>query len=274
MLLKRIFAVIVILIATIAFLANAAGLVGVWVLRQPARDTVTTLSTLLNDKLGKVDDTLARVNSRAGEAREALVRINNAANQVGDRLENNSPLLTKLADAARDDLAPKVGELRAQAAMLHDTAISVNAALETLNDLQLVTVPTFSEELSAVSGRIDAIQEDVQELRAGVEQARTSASASLIAAVTAKTDKIDKVIAQVQFTAAKYQEIVTQKRQQVADRTSTLVSMINLVAVSLTVLFLVIAAGQVLLIRVVARSMTKTPTSTGMPTLAPTSPLG
>jgi len=274
MLLKRIFAVIVILIATIAFLANAAGLVGVWVLRQPARDTVTTLSTLLNDKLGKVDDTLARVNSRAGEAREALVRINNAANQVGDRLENNSPLLTKLVDAARDDLAPKVGELRAQAAMLHDTAISVNAALETLNDLQLVTVPTFSEELSAVSGRIDAIQEDVQELRAGVEQARTSASASLIAAVTAKTDKIDKVIAQVQFTAAKYQEIVTQKRQQVADRTSTLVSMINLVAVSLTVLFLVIAAGQVLLIRVVARSMTKTPTSTGMPTLAPTSPLG
>jgi hypothetical protein len=58
---KRIFAGIVVLIATIAFLVNAAGLLGKWIVRRPARDSVTTLFTFVNDKLGIVDQALARV---------------------------------------------------------------------------------------------------------------------------------------------------------------------------------------------------------------------
>ena len=233
---KRILAIIIILIAAIGFLANATGLVGIWVVRQPARDTVTALATFVNGKLGLVD--------------QALVRVNNAVSKLSDRLEENSPLLTSLTGAVRDDLAPRIAEMRAQAIALHDGVVSVNAALETLNSFGFITVPILSDELGAVSERVDAAQSDVQELRVVIDEARTAASGNLVAAVTARTMKIDNVMAQIKSTAVNYQVAVTQKRQQVTDLSHRLLRAINLFAVSLTGLFLVVAAGQALLIYV------------------------
>jgi hypothetical protein len=247
---KRVLAIIIILIAAIGFLANATGLVGIWVVRQPARDTVTALSTFVNGKLGLVDQALVRVSARADEGRQALAQLNNAVSKLSDRLEENSPLLTSLTGAVRDDLAPRIAEMRAQAIALHDGVVSVNAALETLNSFGFITVPILSDELGAVSERVDAAQSDVQELRVVIDEARTAASGNLVAAVTARTMKIDNVMAQIKSTAVNYQVAVTQKRQQVTDLSHRLLRAINLFAVSLTGLFLVVAAGQALLIYV------------------------
>ena len=249
-LLKRILVVIVILIAAICFLANAAGLVGVWIARRPACDTVTALSTLVNSKLGILDRLLARINARVDEGRQALARVNGAANKLGDRLGESSPLVTALANAVGDDLGPKIAEALAQARALHDAAVSVNATLETLNSLGFVNVPTFTDELSAVSERVGSAQNDVQELRAAIDEAKTAASANLVAAVTALTAKIDNALTQIKATAVKFQETVAQKQQRVTNLSNTLLRAINLLVLSLTALFLVVAAGQILLIYV------------------------
>jgi septal ring factor EnvC (AmiA/AmiB activator) len=251
--LRRILAIIVILVATIAFLVNAAGLVGIWVIRRPVQDTVTVFSRSVDEKLGIVDRALARFTAGADEGRQALARINDAAKKLSDRLEENRPLLTTLT-AARDDLGPRMTELRARAVALHDAALRVNAVLETLDNLGLVTVPTFSNELGAVAERLDAIEGDVQELRARIDEAQTTASANLIAAVTQRTHKINSVIGQIQSTAAKYQTTVAQKREQVADRARKVVHAINFLILSFTALFVAVAAGQVLLISAVARN--------------------
>jgi predicted nucleic acid-binding Zn-ribbon protein len=255
--LKRLLATIVIVLAAIGFLADAAGLVGVWIVRQPARDTVTALSTFVNDKLGIIDQALARISTRADEGRQALARVNDAASKLGDRLEENSPLLTALTRAARDELAPRIDEMRAQAIALHDGVVSVNAALETLDSLGFITVPTFSDELSALSQRVDAAQSNIQELRTAIDEARTGALPNLVTAVTTRTSKIDSVLAQIKSSTAKYQVTVTQKRQQVTDLSNTLLRAINLLVLSLTALFLVTAAGQVLLIYVCCRCQSR-----------------
>ena len=249
-LLKRILVVIVILIAAICFLANAAGLVGVWIARRPACDTVTALSTLVNSKLGNLDRLLARINARADEGRQALARVNDAANKLGDRLGESSPLVTALANAVGDDLGPTITEALAQARALHDAAVSVNATLETLNSLGFVNVPTFTDELSAVSERVGGAQSDVQQLRSVIDEAKTAASANLVAAVTARTAKIDNALTQIKATAVKFQETVAQKQQRVTNLSNTLLRAINLLVLSLTALFLVVAAGQILLIYV------------------------
>ena len=83
-----------------------------------------------------------------------------------------------------------------------------------------------------------------------IGEARTDVSADLVAAVTARTIKIDNVIAQIKSTTVRYQAAVTQKRQQVTDISRRLLRAINLIVLLLTGLFLVVAAGQVLLIYV------------------------
>jgi len=246
--LKRTLAVIVILIATIAFVANAAGLIGAWIVRQPARDTVTALSTFVNDKLGMIDQALARVSARAGEGRQALARVNDAASRLGEQVDGGSPLITALTRTVRDELAPRIDEIRSQATALHDGVVSANAALETLDSLGFIAVPTFGDELIAVSERVDAARSDVQDLRMAIDEVRTGASANLVAAVTARTTKIDNVLAQIKSTAIEYQTVVAEKRKQVMGLSHRLLRFMNLLVLSLTALFVVVAAGQVLLI--------------------------
>ena len=245
--LKRIFAAVVTLLATIGFLANGAGLVTIWVARRPACDTVTTLSTFVNNKLGIVHQALARISARADDSRQALARINNATSKLGDRVDQGSPLLTELVSATRDEVAPKIAETRAQAAALRDAVASLNATLETLDSFGFIDVPTLGDELSTVSERIDAAQTDFQEMRAVLEEAKTSASANLVAAVTTRTTKIDDRLARIKSTAIKFQATVEQKQQQMAHLSRTVLLIINLLVLSLTALFLVGAAGQVLL---------------------------
>jgi len=247
---KRIIAAIVILIATIGLALSVAGLVGAWVARRPARDTVTALSTALNSTLVAVDQALARVGARADQGRQAFARVNNAASKLGDRIEEGSPALNALAGAIRDDLAPKIADTRAQAATLRDGVVSVNATLETLNRTSFITVPTLTDELSTVSERVEAAQNDAQELRATITEARAGASANLVAAVTARTIAIDNGLAQIQAAMGKQQATLAQRQQHVSDLSDTLLRAINLLVLLLTVLFLVFAAGQVLLIYV------------------------
>jgi septal ring factor EnvC (AmiA/AmiB activator) len=248
--LKRILAAIVILIAVLGLALSVSGLVGVWVVRGPVHDAITGLSTFVNNNLDKVDQALARVNERVDQSRQALARVNTAASKLGDRIEEGSPALTALADSIRDDLAPKIADARAQAGELRDGVVSVNAALETLNRLPFISLPTLTDELSAASERFDAAQSDVQELRASIAEARAAASANLVAAVTARTIKIDNALAQIQTTTASNQATLAQKQQHVTELSDTLLRAINLLVLSLTALFLVFAAGQVLLIYV------------------------
>lgn len=250
MLFKRILATVVVLIATIGFFANAAGLVGIWVVRQPARNAVTGFSTFMNNKLGMVDQALTGVSKRTDDGRQALARVNDVATKLRERVDDTSPLIDAMRNSLRDDLAPKLTEIRIQAVALRDGVLAVNSALEALDSLGFITVPTLTDELNAVSERVDAARDNIQELRLALDQARAGAAASLIAAVAARITAVDDVMAQVKSTTVKYQASVAQKQQQVNDRSRRLLRMINLLVLSLSALFLVLATGQVLLIYV------------------------
>jgi hypothetical protein len=120
--------------------------------------------------------------------------------------------------------------------------------LETLDSLAFIAIPTFGDELSAVSERVDAVQGDVQELRLAIDEARTGISANIVAAATARTTKIDNVLAQIKSTVLKYQTAVAQKRLQVNDVSHRVLRGSNLLVLAMNALFLVVAAGQMLLI--------------------------
>jgi hypothetical protein len=140
--------------------------------------------------------------------------------------------------------------MRPQAAALHDSVAAVNAALEMLDGLGFIKVPALSDELSAVSDRLAAAESDVQELRAAIGDTKAAASANLVAAMTARTIKIDNVLTQIKSTAGKHQAAVAQTQQRMADLSHSVLRAINLLVLLLTALFLVAAAGQILLIYV------------------------
>src|SRR2546421_78795 len=164
----RVLVAVIMVIAAVGFIVNAAGLVGVWVARAPTSSGVTDVTATMTHALGIVDNGLTRVNTQVQDARQSLTRVNNAAANLGDRIQANSPLVTRLDQQVVNELAPR----------------------------------------------------------------------------------LENALARIQAIVNKYQAKVTDTQTRITSTSNTLLLLIDVLAVSLTLLFLIYAAGLVLLMYV------------------------
>jgi uncharacterized protein YukE len=246
-LVTRILVAVIMIIAAVGFIVNAAGLVGVWVVRAPASADVTDVAAKMTHALGIVDNGLARVNNRVQDAQQTLTQVNNAAAQLGDRVEANSPLVTRLSQLVDNNLAPRIEDARTHASAIHDAVVTVNSTLLVLNRLPGLAVPKLSDELGSVSDRAQEAQTAVQDLRTTLAAMKAGLATKAQQAVTQVTSRIDAALARLQAIVNKYQGKVTNTQDRITSTSNTLLLLINVLAVSLTLLLIVFEAGLVLL---------------------------
>lgn len=244
----RILGAVIMIIAVVGFIVNAAELVGVWVVRAPARTDVTDVAATMTHALGIVDNGLVRVNNRVQDARQTLTQVKSAAAQLGDRVEANSPLVTRLSQLVDNDLVPRIEDARTNASGIHDAVVTVNSALLTLNRLPGVTVPKLSDELGSVSDRAQEAQPAVQDLRTTLAAMKAGLATKAEQAVTQVTSRIDAALVRVQAIVNKYQGKLTNTQARITSTSNTILLLIDVLAVSLTLLLIVFDAGLVLLI--------------------------
>ncbi len=244
----RILAGVVIFIAAVGFLLSLAGIVGIWSGYGPARNAVTDVAATTTNALQIVDNGLGRVNSQVQDARQSLMQVNDEAANLGSRVQANSPVVSRLSQLVDTDLAPRIANAGATASAIHDGVVAVNSKLTTLNRLTGVTVPTLNGALSAVSDRAQEAQAAVQDLRTTVANVKAGLVTKAEEAVTNLTGRIDSALAKIQATVNKYQGTVTNTQARVVSTRDTILTLIVVSAVSLTIVLLAFAAGQVLLI--------------------------
>src|SRR5437016_2102691 len=194
----RVLVAVVMVIAAVGFIVNAAGLVGVWVVRAPTSADVTDVTATMTHALGIVDNGLARVNNRVQDAQQTLTQVNNAAAQLGDRVEANSPLVTRLSQLVDNNLAPRIEDARTRASAIHDAVLTVNSTLLVLNRLPGLAVPKLSNELGSVSDRAQEAQTAVQDLRTTLAAMKAGLATKAQQAVTQVTSRIDAALARLQ----------------------------------------------------------------------------
>jgi hypothetical protein len=246
----RILVAVIIVIAAVGFIVNAAGLVGVWVARAPTSSGVTDVTATTTHALGIVDNGLTRVNTQVQDARQTITRVNNAAASLGDRIQAHSPLVTRLSQQVENDLSPRIEKAQATASTIHDAVVSFNGVLVVLNRLPAITAPRLNDELGTVSQRAQEAQTAVQDLRATLAAMKAGTVTKAEAAVTQLTSRIDAALARIQAIVNKYQAKVTDTQARITSISNTLLLLINVLVVSLTLLFIIFAAGLVLLMYV------------------------
>ncbi len=246
----RILVAVILLIAAVGFIVNAAVLVGVWVVRAPTSTIVTDVSASMTHALGIVDNGLARVNTRVQDAQQTLTRVNNAAAQLGDRIEANSPLVTRLSQLVDNNLAPRIEDARAHAFAIHDTVVTVNSTLLAFNRLPGLAVPKLSDKLGSVSDRAQEAQTAVQDLRTTLAGMKAGLATKAQQAVTQVTSRIDAALARLQAIVNTYQGKVTNTQDRITSTSTTLLLLMNVLAVSLTLLLIIFEAALVLLMYV------------------------
>ena len=246
----RVLVAVIMVIAAVGFIVNVVGLVGVWVARAPARSNVTDVTAAMTHALGIVDNGLTRVNTQVQDARQTITQVNNEAANLGDRVQANSPLVTRLSQLVDNELVPRIENARATASTIHDAVVSFNGVLVALNRLPATTAPRLNDELGSVSVRAQEAQAAVQDLRATLAAMKAGTVTKAEAAVTQLTSRIDAALARIQAIVNKYQAKVTDTQTRITSTSNTLLLLIDVLAVSLTLLFIIFAAGLVLLMYV------------------------
>ncbi len=244
----RILAGVVIFITAVGFLLSLAGIAGIWSAYGPARSGVTAVAATATHALGIVDNGLGRVNTLVQDARQSLTRVNDEAAKLGNRVQANSPVVSALSQLVDTDLAPRIENARMTAFAIHDSVVAFNSTLSALNRLPGVTVPTLSGALSGVSDRAQEAQTAVQDLRTTVANVKAGTVTKAEEAVTNLTGRIDAALARIQATVNKYQATVTNAQARVVSTRETVLTLHVVASVSLTIILLAFAAGQVLLI--------------------------
>ena len=182
--------------------------------------------------------------------RQTLTQVNTEAVQLGDRAKTNSPVITALSQRVDTKLAPVLEQAQTTAATIHDATLKVNGALVALNRFPGVTVPTMSDQLSAVSDRAQEAVSAMQDLRVTLANIKAGTVTKAETAVMQITARIDAPLARIQSLVTTYQARVAQAQDRVSSTTNTILTWLLVTAISLTLLCIIVAVALLLLIYV------------------------
>jgi hypothetical protein len=244
----RILMAILLVFVVVSFLVDIAGIVGVWVARAPARTGVINVTATVTHALTRVDDGLTHVNTVVQNGRQTLAQVNAEAANLGNGAQANNPMLTRLSTLVDNTLAPRVDNASTITSDIHDALITANSAAMVLSSIPGVSMPMLSDRLGSMSMCAQLAQAAVQDLRLTLANIKASLVMKAQTAITQLTSKIDARLSEIQALVKQYQARVEQAITQISTRSNNLLLLLDVLVVSLTLLFLIFAAGLVLLI--------------------------
>jgi chromosome segregation ATPase len=158
--LKRIFAVIVMIFSVIGAIFCVVGILGAWVAPVPIK--------AITD--GALDAGNSYVAVAGQAAQNASTRLAAARSEIEDaqqRLQNVTPeqrdaVRQQMRTAAQQRFGPSVTAVRSTATEISAGLIRLNTSLESFNRIPGVNVPTLTDELQAISQRLDTLNERLE----------------------------------------------------------------------------------------------------------------
>ncbi|HEY6408770.1 MAG TPA: hypothetical protein VIY29_15020, partial [Ktedonobacteraceae bacterium] len=165
-----------------------------------------------------------------------------------DKIQTNSPIITALSQRVDTKLSPIIDNVQTTANSIHDAVLKVNSALLAVNRLPGVTVPTLNDQLSAVSDRAQQAELATQDLRVTLANIKSGAVTKVETTLLQVTARIDAPLARIQTLVNTYQAKGLRAQDRVSSTTNTILTWLLVTALSLTLLWIIVLAGLLLLI--------------------------
>lgn len=238
---RRLFAVLAMIVSLVLFVVNVAGIVGLWAARAPVTNSVVTLLGRVEPVLETANNAVVRVNAELGRARGAVGRVETSVTELGENVVNNQVVLNVISNTVGGPLVRSVIRAGETVIAVNEVVRSVNATIEAINALPFVSAPPLPAGVVTMTERIAAVQAEVVALRDRVTGFKANVVGGAVAEVTDRTARIDALLAEVQSQAADLEAKIRQTRQAVALAKSEMPVWITL-AVSLGTLLLVWSA--------------------------------
>jgi hypothetical protein len=240
-LLKRVLAVVLMLMSVLWGLLSIGAIVGTWSLSNSLTDGLVTVLSGADRILGTTENALSRLENRVGAAREEVTSFEEAVVSSAEEFAEKPVVVTALAERLDLGIGPAVSDLRDTVQEVRETLIAIQNAIQAVNALPFVSLGEDlprGEKLTALSEGITALDEGVQAMRDGVREAKSEAAAEVVLRVGKATARVDAGLESIETATTGMTGQVSEVRSEVAAFQARVILWLDLGAVALTVLFL------------------------------------
>ena len=245
---KRILAILVIGLCVLGILIAGAAIFGVWRMNPPVTQALVKTVSGLEAVVGGIGDGLERLTGRVETASAAVALIEDTVTVAGDTLAQSTPVLELLSRIFGDQLLPTVSSGLETARSLGESALAVNSALETINTLPMVSVPTLPPELSSLAQDLVDLETQVKQGAQQVKDMKVAAVESVVTPVTEGTTKMQSSLDGVSTKASTASGKLANTEVALAELRSQLPLYVDLVSLGTTLILAWLILAQVSLL--------------------------
>jgi len=191
---KQILAIIVIGLCILGILAAAAGIVGVWQANEPVTEALVKTVSGLRTVVGGIGEGLVRLSEHLGTASSAIALVEDTVTVAGDTLAGSTPVLELLTRIFGEQLLPSISAGLETARSLGEAALAVNSALETINSLPCVSVPTLPPELTDLAQDLVDLEDQAKQAAQEIQDMKVAAVDSVVTPITDRTDQMQSSV--------------------------------------------------------------------------------
>lgn len=242
--LRRILAIIAMVISVVFIIACLAGVVFSWSINTPMTNSLTGALTGVERVLTVADTGLERVNIRLAEAQSNVDTIEERVETAGETFSETSVVYEVLDRTVGDELFPKVATAGETIVAVRDSVVAFNGTLESINEVPFVEVPTLTEQLDTAADRMATVQNDVEETRAELRVIREEAISKPVTAITDRTTRISDGLEATQTALSSSQNNIDDNLEFIGNIKARVPGLIDLVSLVFSFIFLWIALGQ------------------------------
>jgi hypothetical protein len=239
--LKRILAVVLMLMSVLLGLLSIGGIVGSWSLSNSLTDGLVTVLSGADRILGTTEGALSRLENRVGTARDEVTSFEEAVVGAAEDFVEKPVVLTALSERLDLGIGPAVSNLRDTVQEVRETLIGIQNAIEAVNALPFVSLGEDlpgAERLAKLSEGATALSEGLQAMRDGVREAKAEAAAEVVLRVGKATARVDVGLEAIETATTGMAGQVSETRSEIAAFQARATLWLDLGAVALTVLFL------------------------------------
>jgi methyl-accepting chemotaxis protein len=210
--LKRLLAVLFVLLSLAGLGLCVAGIVGAWWVKQPLLAKATRAFESADRALAVTDDTLDLLQVGLEKTREDLktIRTKSAAMAKDDRPDLEQRMISRVV---AQQLGPKVQQVRKAANIATEASIVINSLLEAINQLPQTAIgPLDTDRLGQVRKTLSGVTQTSQQLSDLIEQTSPGGNTQ---DVTNMTRQISDVLDDIETRVVELHERVTKVQSDV-----------------------------------------------------------
>jgi hypothetical protein len=241
---KKVFAVIVMVFSALLLLAMLAGVAGAWWGQGQLKGIVVDLSTAANNALERTQAAAGQINTLVVNSQdrvdESVANIQNA----GTTVEQTNLVLAAAEKLLDTDLTPAVERVNERASDVRDTIALVDQTISLWRRLPGARDNQLLATADELMGKVKALQQDLADFRSNVQSTKSQVTTEAVNKLTSPLNRVSTALGTVSTDLAAFGQRIDAEQAQLAALTQQVLTLITVGAIVLTLAFLWMALAQ------------------------------